>query len=157
MKSAAAVSIPAAKYGTRKRSFGEWMFDSGSPKPLRIVSIPFSVSAGMSGIEPPTRVRSGRVPSACSNASSRELDRRRVGADETGFEPAQSISSSAPSGAASRSSRSAAAPTVSTSWPGARRIENSAEAATLSVVLRMPGLPPRIPFTSADGSAQVRT
>ena len=51
---------------------------------------------------------------------------------------------------------SAAAPIVSTSWPGASRIVNSPDACTESVVFRSPGLPPMIPFTSADGSANVR-
>ena len=119
--------------------------------------MPFSVSAGMSGIEPPTRVSSGRFPSVCSNASTASWTAGASARTRPGFEPLTTMSSSAPSGAASRSSCSAAAPIVSASWPGARRIENSAEASTLSVVLRTPGLPPMIPFTSVEGSAHVRT
>ena len=112
----------------------------------------------MSGIEPPTRVEERALAERLLERVERELDRGRVGADEPGVRALPRRSRARrPAGAASRSSRSAAAPIVSASWPGARRIENSADASTLSVVLRTPGLPPMIPFTSVDGSAHVRT
>ena len=66
------------------------------------------------------------------------------------------MSTSAPSGAAARMSFSAVEPIVSKSWPGARRIVTWPAAFTESVVLRRPGLPPRSPVTSAEGSAKVR-
>ena len=110
----------------------------------------------MIGSVPPVRVRSGRVPSARSKASRPSRIAGASGRTRPGGAPAQRTSTSAPAAAASRTSRSAAAPIVSTSWPGASRIVNSPDAATESVVLRTPGLPPTMPFTSADGSAHVR-
>src|SRR5919204_199169 len=44
------------------------MFESGSAKPVRIVGIPLSASAGTIGSVPPERTSRGRVPSARSNA-----------------------------------------------------------------------------------------
>jgi len=34
------LSTPSGRYSSRMRSFGEWMFDSGSAMPLRIVGMP---------------------------------------------------------------------------------------------------------------------
>ena len=57
---------------------------SGSAKPVRIVGMPLSASAGMIGSVPPERVRIGRTPNAVSNASCAILttsSRRRRGPD----------------------------------------------------------------------------
>ena len=51
------------------RSFGEWMLLSGSAKPVTIVGMPLSCSAGTIGSVPPERVRIGLIPNAFSNAS----------------------------------------------------------------------------------------
>ena len=112
-------SIPRGRYSASRRSFGEWMLLSGSAKPLRIVGMPLSASAGTIGSVPPERTSSGRVPITCSKTSRPSCT---AGASE-GTRPAgaaerRDTSSSAPSGDASRSSRSTAAAIVSTLLAG---------------------------------------
>ena len=139
------------------RSFGEWMFESGSAKPVSTVGIPFFSSAGTIGSVPPERISSGRTPSARSNASSASWIAGEDWSTRPGSLHAQrSIASSAPSGAASRSSRSNSGAISSGSWPGARRIETFATASTGSTVFCSCGEPPAMPLTSTAGSAHVR-
>ena len=100
----------------------------------------------------------GRTPTARSNASSPSWIAGESGAKTPGgaeFSRAQSIS--ALSGTAARKSFSAAAAIASGSCPGASRIVKRACASTISVVFTMSGLPPKMPLTSSDGSAQVRS
>ena len=103
-------STPRAMCSTRKRSFGEWMFPSGRSKPERIVGTPFSSSADITGREPPTRSRSGRAPMTRSNASCpRRIAGSSGGTSAAGALAMSSISTSAPSGTASRMRRSISA------------------------------------------------
>ena len=87
-----------------------------------------------------------------------ELDRPRIRARPVRDRPSSraATSTSAPSGAASRSSRSKTGAISSTFCPGASRIETFASAKTGSTVLVRCGSPPAIPWTSTDGSPQVR-
>ena len=100
-----------------------------------IVGMPLSASAGTIGSVPPERTSSGRRPKTCSKLS---CARRMAGASG-GISPGRasdqrSISTSAPAGAASRSSRSTSGATTSGCWPGARRIDTFASAMTGSTV-----------------------
>ena len=113
----------------------------------------------MIGSVPPERVSSGRMPSACSNASSASWIAGASGSDETRVRALPRRSRPRrPSGAASRSELlRGRADRVDVL---ARREADRELAGRLrrdSVVFRTPGLPPMIPFTSADGSAHVRT
>ena len=67
--------------------------------------MPLSASAGMIGSVPPERVSSGRIPSACSNASSASRIAGASGSTSPGAAPPTSTPTSAPAGAASRTSR----------------------------------------------------
>ena len=136
---------------------GEWMFESGSPKPVMIVGIPLSARAGTIGSVPPVRISAGRTPSTRSKASSPSWIAFASGGTSPGGDDDQrSISSVAPSGAASRRSRSTSGAISSTCWPGASRIERFATASTGSTVFCRCGEPLSIPFTSSAGSANVR-
>ena len=119
-KSSRAAAMPSGTYSATSRSFGEWMFESGSAKPVMIVGMPLSASAGTIGSVPPERISSGPAPSARSNASRPSWIAGASGGDEAGRRrrPAARPRRSAPSGAASRSSRSTAGAISSTSWPG---------------------------------------
>ena len=112
----------------------------------------------MIGSVPPERVRIGRTPKACSKASCAILITGAPAATSPGrVEPGSSSTSIvAPSGAASRSSRSTSGATCAGVWPGARRTVKFACASLITVVFFSPGLPPRIPFTSTEVSAVVR-
>ncbi len=110
----------------------------------------------MIGSVPPPRTRRGFTPSTFSNAFRPIWIAGASGRMRPAGTPFHFTSTSAPAGAASRTSFSAAAPMTSTLWPGASRTVNSPDACTESVVFRSPGLPPMIPFTSADGSEVVR-
>ena len=68
-KSSRAVSRPSGTNSASRRSFGEWMLLSGSAKPVMIVGMPLSASAGTIGSVPPERTSSGRRPKVFSNAS----------------------------------------------------------------------------------------
>ena len=156
-KSSCAAAMPFGRYSTSIRSFGEWMFESGSEKPVSTVGIPFFASAGTIGSVPPDRISSGRTPSARSNASRPSW----IALDDWSTRPGSlcaqsSTSSSAPAGVASRSSRSNSGAISSGSWPGASRIDTFATASTGRTVFWRSGDPPAIPFTSTAGSAQVR-
>ena len=80
-------STPSGRYSSRTRSFGEWMFDSGSAKPVTIVGIPLSPSAGTIGSVPPraraaaagrARARTRRAASWIAGASGGDEARRRA-------------------------------------------------------------------------------
>src|SRR5262249_19221841 len=62
-------AVPSGTYSATRRSFGEWTFESGRPKPVITTGIPLSPSAGTIGRVPPDRTRAGRTPSTFSNAS----------------------------------------------------------------------------------------
>ena len=98
-----------------------------------------------------------RRPNTPSNASrataSTSVSRGRTAG---GVRSRLEISSLAPTGSASRRSCSAASAITAGSWPGATRIVIPADARETSVVFRRPGLPPRIPVTSTDGSTKTR-
>ena len=57
-------------YSATSRSFGEWMFASGSATPVRSVGMPAFTSAGTIGNVPPERISAGRMPNVRSNTSS---------------------------------------------------------------------------------------
>ncbi len=67
--SSRAAAVPKGTYSATSRSFGEWICESGSPKPVMTVGMPLSASAGTIGSVPPIRISAGRAPSARSNAS----------------------------------------------------------------------------------------
>ena len=140
------------------RSFGEWMLLSGSEKPVTIVGMPLSCTAGRIGRVPPDRVRIGLIPNAVSKASCAILITGESAATRPGrVEPGNSSTSTvAPAGAASCSRRSTSGATASGVCPGARRTVKLACASLTSVVFLSPGFPPRMPFTSTDVSAVVR-
>ena len=58
------------------------MFESGSPKPVMIVAMPRSVSAGTIGSVPPERISAGRTPIDALEGVEPELDRLRIRRDE---------------------------------------------------------------------------
>ena len=120
--------------------------------------MPLSASAGTIGSVPPERVRIGLIPKACSNASCAILITGASAATSPGrVEPGSSSTSTvAPSGAASCSRRSTSGATAVGVWPGASRTVKFACASLITVVFLSPGLPPRIPLTSTEGSAVVR-
>src|SRR4029453_17719265 len=133
--SSAAASMPFGRYSSSSFSFGEWMFESGSGTPGGTVGMPFPASAGTIGSVPPERISSGRTPRARSNASRASW----IGFDDWSTRPGAlgaqwATTRSAPSGVASRSSRSTSAAIVPGFWPGARRIETLATASTGSTV-----------------------
>src|SRR5439155_245463 len=64
-----AAAMPRGTYSATSRSFGEWIWESGRPKPVITVAIPFPDSAATIGSVPPLRTSTGRLPSARSNAS----------------------------------------------------------------------------------------
>ena len=151
------VSTPRGKNSTSIRSFGEWTLLSGSAKPVRIVGMPLSASAGTIGSVPPERVRIGLIPKACSNASCAILITGASAATSPGrVEPGSSSTSIvAPSGAPVEQPLDLGRDAVGV-WPGASRTVKFACASLITVVFFSPGLPPRMPFTSTEGSAVVR-
>ncbi len=103
--------------------------------PVMIVGMPLSASAGTIGSVPPERISAGRRPSARSNASSPSwIAFASGGTRPGGDDDHSSTSTSAPAGAASRSSRSTSGAISSTFWPGASRIDTFATASTGSTV-----------------------
>ena len=149
--------MPDGTYSATRRSFGEWICESGRPKPVITVGMPLSASAGTIGSVPPERISAGRRPSARSNASSPSWTAFASGGTSPGGDDDHSsTSTSAPAGALSRSSRSTSGAISSTFWPGASRIETFAIASTGSTVFCRSGEPVAMPFTSIAGSANVR-
>jgi hypothetical protein len=152
------VATPRGKNSTSIRSFGEWTLLSGRAKPVRIVGMPLSASAGTIGRVPPERVRMGLIPKPRSNASCAILITGASAATSPGrVEPGSSSTSIvAPSGADSCRSRSTSGATAVGVWPGASRTVKFACASLITVVFLSPGLPPKMPLTSTEGSAVVR-
>ena len=88
------------------RSFGEWMFDSFSAKPVRTVATPRAASAETRGIAPPERTSNGRTPSASSKASSPRTTARASDGIRPGGADERSVTSrSVPGGRCSAKER----------------------------------------------------
>ena len=103
-----AASTPSGRYSAGMRSLGEWTFDSFSANPVRTVgNAAGGELARRAGWRRPTGSAAGRTPSACSKASSaRMTPDASAGTRPGGADDQRVTSTSAPSGAASRSSRS---------------------------------------------------
>ena len=115
------------------RSFGECMLAPGRAKPVRIVGMPLSASAGTIGSVPPLRRSSGR-----GRARARRRPGRAAPPVRRGMRPAGARTSARSRVGAS--GRGVAQQPLerraisSTSWPGASRIETFASASTGSTV-----------------------
>ena len=84
LNSSAAASMPFGRYSTSILSFGEWMFESGSAKPVRIVGMPF-VGQGRDDRQRPARADQQRTHAERSlERVQAELDRLRRLVDEAG-------------------------------------------------------------------------
>ena len=114
------------------RSFGEWMFDSLRAKPVRTsgyrgrrarrrAGSPRPCGRAAAARRAPPRTRRARAATARAHRAGRARGRRR---------PERRRSTSAPAGAASRSSRSNAGAITAGSWPPTSRIETFASAST---------------------------
>ena len=87
-----------------------------------------------------------------------ELDRFRVGRDDAGGRGRKQLDLQVRAGGCGIDQRAAprASAIASTSWPGARRIDTFAIAATGRTAPGSRGEPLSIPLMSSDGSAKVR-
>ena len=102
--------LPAARSGRGGARSASGCCRPGIAKPVRIVGMPLSASAGTIGRVPPLRSSSGRLPSTRSKASRASCTAgASAGISPAGADDQRSISSSAPVGAASRRRRSNAA------------------------------------------------
>src|SRR3972149_11090223 len=64
--------MPLYQVGKCRRSFGEWTLSSGRPKPVRRESAPmYFCNRTTEPIEPPSRLKKGRLPQTDSSAFAR--------------------------------------------------------------------------------------
>src|SRR5919106_1789294 len=108
--SSRAAASPRLRLSSRKLSLGAWKASSGSANPLTTAGMPRSASTASSGSVPPSRTSAGRVPQARSMAPAASCRAGWAGSNSAGSARSISIETSAPSGAAARSSRSSSAP-----------------------------------------------